>query len=157
MAHKTAYLPKVVLAKEVFVASYAPPFYGVDEGMSTMNWKMISLGLVSVLTIGASTMFFVLGLHQEVHIIKDETSIPGFKLTPEKALEIATPHMEEHGTFDWSKERPLKTYVAVLRSWFGDRYYIKRTNYPFKTHRYILHDAVIVHPQTGEVSFSKHP
>ena len=122
-----------------------------------MNWKIIFLGLVGVLIIGASTLFFVLGHHQEVHIIKGETSIPDFKLTPAKALEIATPHIEEHGTFDWSKKRPLKTYVAVLRSWFGDRYYIKRTNYPFKTRHYLLHGAVIVHPQTGEVSFSKRP
>ena len=120
-----------------------------------MKWTLIVLGGVSVLVIAAGILFFLLGLHQEVHILNDETEVPGFKVTPAEALEIATPHIKEHGTYDWAKERPLKTNVAVLRSWFGDRYYIKRTNYPFKTTRYLLYGAVVVHPQTGEVSFSQ--
>jgi hypothetical protein len=120
-----------------------------------MNLKTIIVGVVGVLLIVAAALFFMLGLHQEVTIVTQETEVPGFKLTPPDALKVATPYLEKHGTYDWNTERQLTTYVVVLRSWFGDRYYVKRTNYPFKTNHYLLSRAVIVHPQTGEVSFAK--
>jgi hypothetical protein len=85
------------------------------EGKS-MNWRILFLVVVAVLLIAATILFFKLSLHQKVTIVTDEVAVEGLKLTPVEALKIATPHLEAHGTYDWKKNHPLKTYVACVRS-----------------------------------------
>jgi len=73
------------------------------------------------------------------------------KIQPQKALELASPYIDEHATYNWNPKKPLVTHIVKYRKW----YYVKRTNYPAKTFRYYLQPAVRVHAQTGEISFVK--
>lgn len=72
-------------------------------------------------------------------------------IQPAEALEIAEPFLKEHATYNWKKDKPLKTHIVKHRKW----YYIMRTNYPAKTVRYYMQPAVRVNTSNGEVSFVK--
>ena len=88
--------------------------------------------------------------------IQPDMTFSDVKIQPRQALKIAEPHLEQHGTYTWNKDRPLKTHIVRGSSMFlSDWYYIKRTNYPSKTARYYMHGAVKVHPQTGKVEYNK--
>ena len=123
-----------------------------------MSNKLLLIGitLVSLLFIGVIALMIYMG-PGGVYIQPDMT-FSDVKVQPQEALQIAEPHLEEHGTYEWqsAKDRPLQTHIVRASSFFSsDWYYIKRTNYPSKSTRYYMHGAVKVHPQTGEVEFSK--
>ncbi len=83
------------------------------------------------------------------HINKTDV-IEGVQIQPEKALELAEPHLEEHATYDWN-QKELRTHIVMKGNW----YYIMRTNYPAKTLNYYLKPAVMVHKNSGKIKFSK--
>ncbi|MBN1252244.1 MAG: hypothetical protein JXR51_00365 [Bacteroidales bacterium] len=70
-------------------------------------------------------------------------------IQPIEALKIAEPYIEKHATYNWNKDKPLKTHIIKYRKW----YYFKRTNYPAKAIRYYMQPAVRVNVNNGEISF----
>ena len=82
---------------------------------------------------------------------------PGFDITPERAVELAQPHLEK--SYELRRQhfepngrsanpKPPSDHVTLK----GDTYYIVRDNYPaIKTSSY-LYCAVKVNANTGEVT-----
>ena len=117
---------------------------------------MLKILLALVALILVAVLGFILYLGPGAIYIELDQIIPDVKIQPSEALKIAEPHLAEHATYHWKKDRPLQTHIVRgSTNYFSDWYYIKKTNYPAKTTRYYMFDAVKVHPQTGEVQYSK--
>jgi hypothetical protein len=110
----------------------------------------IALALLGI----GGTYFYLLALNPEPTLLQADSRIEDVKIQPQTALKLAQPHLAKHGTYRWHKDRPLKTYIVRQQGWFSDSYFIRRHNYPAKTHRYHLNKAVKVDPQSGKVSWT---
>ncbi len=82
-------------------------------------------------------------------LVNKKDVLDDVQIQPLKALELATPYIEEHATVNWN-ESELKTYIVKKGNW----YYIMRTNYPAKTINYYLKPAVMVSSKSGKIKFS---
>ncbi len=96
-------------------------------------------------------IFFTCFFKDPVYIGDHTASIADVAIQPSEAIRIATPFLDEHGTYNYRKDKPL--VLHLLRH--GEWYYVMRTNYPAKTVRFYMQPAVKVHVQTGKVEFSK--
>lgn len=96
-------------------------------------------------------MFTILLFGSEPKLINETDSFPGVHIQPNIALEKATPYLEEHGTYNWDKEKELRTYILLKEEW----YYIMQTNYPAKSLNFYLKPAVMVHTNSGQIKFSE--
>jgi len=91
------------------------------------------------------TFFFV-----EAAVVDPASSIEGVAIQPSEALELADPHLEEHGTFEWSGNQEMQTHMVQ----FKGSYFVKRTNYPaIYVGYYKAAPAIEIDMETGEVSF----
>ncbi len=79
----------------------------------------------------------------ETSILEDVT------IQPKEALEIATPHLSEHGTFLWQDEKNLKTHI--IRK--GKYYFIKRSDFPAKSANWYLNTCIRIDSKSGEMTF----
>lgn len=86
----------------------------------------------------------------EPKIISETDQLENVQIQPKKALELATPFIEEHATDQW-KEGELKTYILKKGKW----YYIMKSNYPAKSIYYYLKPAVMVNSKNGKIKFAK--
>jgi hypothetical protein len=83
-------------------------------------------------------------------MINEKDKIENVDIQPSKALELAQPLLNQHGTYNWDENKELKTFIVLKGKW----YYIMQTNYPAKSINYYLQPAVMVHTKSGEIKFS---
>ncbi|MEM6297734.1 MAG: hypothetical protein AAF740_03495 [Bacteroidota bacterium] len=88
---------------------------------------------------------------QKPRPLRAHDKVDGAYIQPKQALEVASPYLEEHGTYHWRKDKDLRTYITLKGKW----YYIMQTNYPAKTINFYLQPAVMVHSKTAKVKFSR--
>ncbi len=89
------------------------------------------------------------GCGQEPELMQITDVIENVVVQPAEALKIAAPYLEEHATYHWDPQQPLKTYIVKYRKW----YYVMRTNYPAKTLRFYMQPAVRINTTDGKVTF----
>ena len=94
------------------------------------------------------TLLFVLvGCFKSPIYINKSQELENVEIQPEQAIKLAEPYIDEHATYSYREDKELKIHIVKLRKW----YYIRQTNYPAKTTRYYMNDAIKVNSKTGEI------
>jgi len=94
---------------------------------------------------------FSITLKSPTYINDKSEEIKKVKIQPKEALKLAEPYLDEHATYSYRDDKNMKTHIVKLRKW----YYVRKTNYPAKTTRYYMNNAIKINSKTGEVILPK--
>ena len=97
---------------------------------------------------GIIILFFIsTGCFKSPVYIDKSQKLENVKIQPEQALELAEPYINEHATYNYREDKELKIHIVKHRKW----YYIRQTNYPAKTTRYYMNNAIKINSKTGKI------
>ena len=98
--------------------------------------------------IGIIILFFLsTGCFKSPVYINKSQKIENVEIQPEQALELAEPYIDKHATYSYREDKKLKIHIVKLRNW----YYIRQTNYPVKTTRYYMNNAIKINSKNGKI------